>query len=110
VKLKLYVEGGGDHKSLKINCRKGFRELFEKAGFKGGMPEIVACGPRNEAFDDFKTAMATTKQDNYPVLLVDSEGPVTKDPWSHLQERDKWPKPEGAQDDQAQLMVQCMET
>jgi hypothetical protein len=47
------------------------------------------------------------------ILLVDSEGPVDPhvSPWDYLgkKEGDKWPKPEGATDDQVHLMVQCME-
>jgi len=70
------------------------------------MPSITACGGRNSAFDDFKTAL----EDEYPILLVDSEAPVTEPAWEHLQDLDNWLRPNGAADDQAQLMVQCMET
>lgn len=122
--MKLYIEGGGDSKSLHIQCREGFRKLLEKAGFSGRMPSTKACGSRNEAYDDFKTALKSAKPGEYPVLLVDSENPVEllKDdedgvppkykhtPWQHLQSRDGWQKPLEANDDQAQLMVQCMET
>ena len=46
------------------------------------------------------------------MLLVDSEAPVSTetDPWDHLKQRDRWERPSDAEDDQAQLMVQCMET
>jgi hypothetical protein len=30
--------------------------------------------------------------------------------WAHLQHRDGWAQPAGTEDDQAQLMVTCMET
>lgn len=30
-------------------------------------------------------------------------------PWTHLKTRDGWDRPDGATDDQAHLMVQCME-
>ena len=45
------------------------------------------------------------------VLLVDSEGPTSEGlgVWSHLKDRDKWNPPEGVFDDNAHLMVQCME-
>lgn len=55
--MKLYVEGGGNAASLKTACREGFSKLLEKAGFKGRMPRIVACGSRNDAFDSFCTAI-----------------------------------------------------
>lgn len=74
MKVKVYVEGGGDGKSLHIKCREGFRKLFEKAGFKGRMPATRACGGREAAYDDFKTAVEHAGDDEYPMLLVDSEG------------------------------------
>ena len=112
MKVKLYVEGGGDSKSLRTRCRKGFRELLEKAGFLNRMPAIVACGGRNAAYDDFKTALGGAAPDEYPVLLVDSEAPVAPaaQAWQHLNGRDAWEKPTGADENQAQMMVQCMET
>ena len=44
------------------------------------------------------------------MLLVDSEDPVIAQPWNHLQARDGWTCTDGASEDQAQLMVTCMET
>ena len=110
MKIRLYIEGGGDNKSQHINCREGFRKLLERAGFQGRMPSTKACGGRNAAYDDFQTALRTAAPDEYPVLLVDSEAPVNQPPWQHLSSRDGWPRPAGAEDDQAQLMVQCMES
>jgi hypothetical protein len=66
----------------------------------------------------FRTAIGKG-QGFHPILLVDSEDPV--DPqnelsdgsaaaWNHLQSRDGWTRPHGTDDDQAQLMVTCMET
>jgi hypothetical protein len=45
------------------------------------------------------------------MLLVDSEGAVTTGVWDHLSSRsgDGWDKPLNASEDQAHLMVQCME-
>ena len=110
VKVKIYVEGGGESKSLHTKCREGFRKLLEKAGFVGHMPRIIACGSRREAFDDFRTAMMDSGADEYPILLVDSEGSVSSGAWEHLHSRDGWDKPLDAEEDQAHLMVQCMET
>lgn len=110
MKVRLYIEGGGDSKSQHINCREGFRKLLERAGFLGRMPATKACGSRNAAYDDFQTALSTAAPDEYPVLLVDSEAPVNQAAWQHLLSRDGWQRPARAEDDQAQLMVQCMES
>lgn len=116
--VKLYVEGGGDSKSLQIECRRGFREFLEKAGLKGKMPGITACGSRQEAYKDYCTAL---KGGEAAVLLVDSEAPVTPEhrqpkdqpaqwqPWQHLKARDGWDKPANALDSDCHLMVQVME-
>lgn len=110
VKVKLYVEGGGDRSSDRIKCREGFRKLLERAGFDRRMPATHACGGRNAAYDNFKTALRMERMGEYPVLLVDSEAPVSQPAWQHLRSRDRWERPAGTEDDQAQLMVQCMET
>lgn len=114
--VKLYVEGGGDSKELHARCREGFSKLIEKAGFQGRMPRIVACGGREATYDAFKTALTT--HTDYPLLLVDSEDPVqdadttpdSSTAWGHLTARDGWKRPDAARNDQAQLMVTCMET
>jgi hypothetical protein len=112
VKVTIYVEGGGDSKYQHIQCRQGFRKLIEKSGLVGKMPGIFACGGRNAAFDDFKTAMNSKLPNDLPVLLVDSEDPITENttPWNHLRTRDNWVRPQHVSDDQAQLMATCMET
>jgi len=114
VKVKIYVEGGGDASRLKSSCRRGFTKFFKRAGFQGKMPRIIACGSRNSAFDDFCTSLRNSAADEYPLLLVDSEAPVESSnhdkPWAHLHARDNWQKPQGATDKQAHLMVQCMES
>ena len=107
---RVYVEGGGDSNHLRTLCRKGFSDFFRKAGLEGRMPRVVACGSRNEAYNDFVTAHRKAGGDVYPVLLVDSEAAVAAQvPWEHLSQRDSWQKPPNASDDQAHLMVQCME-
>lgn len=108
--ITLYVEGGGDDKATHIKCRKGFRRFLEKAGLEGTMPRIKACGGRGNAYDSFKTALATG--DRIPMLLVDSEDPVRArgGPWAHLQSRDGWDRPSGARHEHCHLMVQVMES
>lgn len=113
VTSKIYVEGGGDSNKLRTECRKAFGTFFTKAGLKGSMPSIVACGGREQAYRDFRNAFETASGSEFIVLLVDSEAPVDKDSdaWSHLKARpgDNWDKPPGADADNVHLMVQCME-
>ena len=110
--VKLYVEGGGDNKALQTECRRGFSEFLRKAGLEGRMPRIVACGPRRRAYDSFRTSHQNWGGDVFPVLLVDSEGPVLgQDSWDHVRVRsgDGWSRPDGASVDQLHVMVQAME-
>jgi len=109
VKVKIYVEGGGESNALRTRCRAGFSRFFCRAGLDGRMPAVVACGSRNDAYDSFRTALANTRANDLPLLLVDSEAPVRHTPWDHLRTQDKWPKPDGAGEEHAHLMVQCME-
>jgi hypothetical protein len=112
VGMRLYVEGGGDSKSLRTACRKGFSEFLRKAGLAGHLPRIVACGSRRNAYDSFCTALENGER---ALLLVDSEGAVNSDPphqpWQHLGRRtgDQWRRPPTASEDDCHLMVQVME-
>lgn len=108
---RLYIEGG-ESKEDQIRCREGFRKLLEKAGFSGRMPRLSACGGRQSAFDDFKTAHASRKEGDYIAMLVDSEEPLKdlEKTWDHLNRRDQWDKPTGAEDEQVLFMTTCMET
>jgi hypothetical protein len=115
VRVTIFVEGGGDQNDLRTKCRKGFRILLERAGFRGRMPVIVACGSRLEAINKFRHAIAQAGTEDFPILLVDSERPIRSEhreqPWSHLATApDGWQRPSGATDDHAHLMVQCMES
>lgn len=118
VNVTLYVEGGGDSKEQHVRCREGFRKLIEQAGLRGRLPRIVAGGGRLSTYDKFKTTATASVSIAYPILLVDSEDPVqvqdtapdSSVPWAHLKSRDGLDRPNGAQNDQAQLMVTCMET
>ena len=92
--VKLFVEGGGDGKALRTECRRAVAEFLMKAGLKGHLPRTVACGGRRQAYNDFCTAIANGEA---AILLVDSEGPVPADavlgepdtwgPWLHLERR-----------------------
>jgi Domain of unknown function (DUF4276) len=119
VSAHLYIEGG-ESKEDQIRCREGFRKLIgkieetEKLSFAAGkkMPRLSACGGRNSAFDDFKTAQCCSKEGDYIAMLIDSEDPVAdgEKTWEHLKTRDNWDRPEGAENDQVLFMTTCMET
>jgi hypothetical protein len=113
VRAHLYIEGG-ESKEDQIRCREGFRKIFEKAGLSGRMPRLSACGGRQSAFEDFKSAHAGRKESDFIAMLVDSEDPVKnlEKTWGHLKSRagDKWDKPAGAEDEQVLFMTTCMET
>ncbi len=113
--VKIYVEGGGERNPLKRECRQAFSSFFEKCGFRGRMPRIIACGSRNEAYDDFCTSLKhASRTGELAFLLVDSENavqPIFQNmPWEYLSERDHWVRPNGATDEQVHLMIQCMES
>lgn len=109
---KVYVEGGGNAKALRTLCRQGFREFFRKIGFEGSMPRIIAGGSRQQAFGLFCTALKNANSDEFVILLVDAEAPVMteNDVWDHLECRDGWVSPQGADTENTHLMVQCMES
>lgn len=107
----MYIEGG-ESKEDQIRCREGFRKLLEKAGFSGRLPRLTACGGRNSAFDDFRTAFAKGKEGDYIAMLIDSEDPPgdIEQTWNHLNKRDGWTRPATANDEQVLFMTTCMET
>ena len=107
VTTKLCTEGGGN-KALNRECRRGVGKFIEKAGAARKMPQIVACGSRENAYERFKTVLATGYA---AILLVDAEEPVAAaGPWEHLKTSDGWDRPSGATDEQCHLMVQVMES
>lgn len=108
--VKIYVEGGGDRALDHTYCRKGFHKLLD--GTVQRKPRIIAGGGRNATFEKFKTELRSSK-DVYPILLVDSEDALQVpdiNAWVHLKNRDQWERPPHVKDEQAQLMVTCMET
>ncbi|HQH80849.1 MAG: DUF4276 family protein [Synergistota bacterium] len=105
--VRLYVEGGGDSNRLRSRCREGFRAFLERAGFKGRMPRIVACGGRQFAYDRFRTACLAGEEG--AMLLLDSEDRVSvSSPWEHL--RKEFQMSRGFGDARCHLMVVCMES
>lgn len=112
MKVKVYAEGGGEGELLDVLFRRGWSEFFKAAGLEGRMPRPVRGKGRDRTFDLFLTAVENAGANDLPLLLVDSEGPVTlgHTVWQHLKARDNWDKPNGASNDQAFMMVQVMET
>jgi hypothetical protein len=111
VKVVVYVEGGGDKRKILDDCRRGFGQLIEKVVRRGDRPRVVACGGRASTFRDFRRDVRQGKE-GFLILLVDSEGPVhaSVTSWAYLRSQDHWNKPANVRDDQAHLMVQCMES
>ena len=112
VRVRIFIEGGGSGNVSDRVFKEAWRNLFAAAGLDGRMPRAVRGEGREQTFDKFKTALHRGSSNEIPLLLVDSEGPVTagRSAWQHLRNRDNWEQPTGADDDSAYLMVQVMET
>jgi hypothetical protein len=111
VSVRVYGEGGGNGKrtDTATSCRRGFQEFFEKLELPGRRLSVIAGGSRNQTFNDFCRAVHQYP-DDFVILLVDSEGPVgVPSAWAYLDARDGWQPHAGTIEDQAHLMVQCME-
>lgn len=112
--VKLYVEGGGDTRSLKAMCREGFTEFFRKTSLNQRKLRVIACGSRQKAYAMFCDALNKAEDEEFIALLVDSESRVNvkNRPWLHLCRfnGDRWRRPDRAHDKNAHLMVQVMES
>jgi hypothetical protein len=78
------------------------------------MPRPVRGKGRMQTFDLYATAVRNRREDELPLLLVDSEDlPASgHSAWQHLKARkdDSWDRPSGAGDDDVFLMICSMET
>lgn len=114
MKIKLYIEGGGDSHLQDTEFRAAWAAFFEKAGLRTlrKMPATFRGGGRAQTFDAYCTAVKNRRQGELPLLLVDSEDLVAagRSVWQHLKQRDGWNKPAGAGSHDAFLMITCMET
>jgi len=110
--IRIYAEGGGNDNPTRTKFRTGLNQflvsLREMARTQRVRWQLVSCGPRGVAFDNFRTALRDHPE-AFNVLLVDSEASVNQTPWSHLEGRDGW-KISGSRDEQCHLMVHCMES
>ena len=111
--VKIYVEGGGDrNKALQTACRRGFAEFLDKAGLRGRMPRVVACGDRHSAQERFRLSLEKSELRDLSMLLIDSEGPLSEKAgggYVETRAEDRWLRPKGALEDQIHFMVQTME-
>jgi hypothetical protein len=101
--IRIYIEGGGSGSGSRA-IREGFSRFFADKRV-----HIVVCGSRSQAFEDFKLALKTGSE-AMNLLLVDSEGLVSGEPWQHLWNQDHWEKPSGAANEQCHLMVRTVES
>lgn len=110
VAVRVVMEGGGDDRSGKTELRASLSAFIKKALGACDMPKIIAAGGRDMAFKTFKS-VANENPDEFIILLVDSEDAVTEkdSTWQHLKKRDNWDRPANAADEQAHMMVRCME-
>ena len=106
------MEGGGSG-VRRVLLRKGMdaflRTVRAAARAKALKWRITACGPRNNAYRQFRNAAAERSGDIL-FLLVDSEEAVKGSPRLHLATRDRWDRLDDYGEGQIQLMVQTMET
>ena len=109
--VRIYVEGGGRQADVLRRCREGFRRFLDRAvPTASGRYKVIACGGREEAFEDFERAMQSHPAD-VCLLLVDSEGPVLAgvEARSYLATEAKWRPAGPVRPEQVHLMVQAME-
>lgn len=108
----IYLEGGGQTKDENSRCRMGFRKLLEKSLPNTPIPRLVACGGRQQAFDQYRVGRG--KCPTYAGLLIDSETPMDdiSEPWDHLSKHsgDDWQRPPEASNEEVLLMTTCMES
>jgi hypothetical protein len=81
--IRIYAEGGGHDKPTRRKFRSGLSRFLEPlcrlARERRISWNVISCGPRSSAFDNFRTALRTHPE-AFNVLLVDSEAPVTLEP------------------------------
>jgi len=109
--IRIFCEGGGDSSSTKAILRKGMSqflgEMVKLARRKRLRWHLTLCGSRQSAYDDFVISLKTYPH-AFNLLLVDSESKVTKKPWAHLKDTDRWDSSQ-TNDNHCHLMVQTME-
>lgn len=132
--IRLYIEGLGDDNQNKLESknpnfksklkqgkekeaglRRGFQSFFQEinnlAQTQNISLEIIMCGGRKLAYNNFSKALQS-HPDAFNILLVDSEGKINQEdnPWEYLQtnKQDQW-QSLNLSDEHCHLMVQTME-
>ena len=110
--VKVYVEGGGEGRELKDEVPPGVQYFLPQGQF--GRTDAENHRLRSQGQD-----LPTTSAPRWPTRRITTSSsclstakalsPMGAGPWLHLKNRDNWDKPAGAADDNAHLMVQCME-
>jgi hypothetical protein len=62
--VRLYVEGGGDSKTLRIECRKGFSEFLDQGFNPGALPaeaRPIETIPKDEVVETLRKASMNCK-------------------------------------------------
>lgn len=99
MKVKIYIEGGGNGADLDQRFREAWTTFFGRAGLADRMPRPVRGKGRTQTFDLYKTAVRNRRPDELPLLLVDSEEVPAPgySAWQHLKSRqeDNWDRPDG---------------
>ena len=113
MKVTIYIEGGGPGPKADARFRESWSTFFGRSGLK--KPPAIRRGKgRRETHDDYANHLRNRPTSGLALLLVDSEDLVApgKSVWQHLKERkdDSLAKPAGAAQDDAFLMICCMET
>lgn len=110
--IRIYIEGGGNNNTSRRRMRGGFGEFFSSLRDLARQNRLgwnlILCGSRSEAFENFKLA-TRTHPDAFNVLLVDAESPVKRSAWQHLLHGDGWRAPADVEEAQCHLMVQAVE-
>ena len=109
--VRVFAEGGGDRAETKAALRAGFGKLFSKIAPSGSI-KVVVCGGRSQTIRDFRIAVRNAAHADHLVILLDSEEPLaeTVGIWAHLKRRDRCDCPAEVGEENAGLMVMCMES
>jgi hypothetical protein len=109
--IRIYVEGGGQDKLTWRKIREGLSNFLDPlrqlARSRRVQWSIIPCGSRNDTFEELKIGLRT-RPEAFHVLLVDSEGPVSRSRLEHLRNQDRWDVA-FLTEDQCHLMVQTIE-
>jgi hypothetical protein len=110
--IRIYIEGAGARdRNNSARLREGIRQfissIWDQARRTRVTLQVIACGPRGEAYKLFLIAQREHLH-AFNILLLDSEGPVRESPRRHLSETDGWDI-QAVADEHVHFMAQAME-